>query len=480
MDFTSVNFLILFLPIFTLVFLVAGQKSKRIWVITIASILFLAWGQWFALAWLSGILLTGYLIAQKLNNNKSTRYWLWLGIGINLMLLVFFKMLTAYGIAWFGRFGFPAHWLTSIDNLAIPIGLSYVTFQTIAYLVDVWRGSIPAETNLLDFAAYLLFFPKLVSGPLMRYKSFKEQLSNLTPGIEDIASGLRRFLLGFIKRTLIANELRKVVNAAFGLNSPNLEPWVAWLVLLAYTLQIFFDFSGYTDMALGLAQMTGVKLPENFNYPYIAQSLSDFWRRWHISLSTWFREYVFYPLERRRLKWAGQQINIVVVFLLTGLWHGFQPHYILWGLLHGAAIALESAGLGRFLKIIWRPFRHVYTLAIILLGWVFFRSPNLRFAFGFLGRLIGNRMGITHLPFSQTTPLPFIEPTFLLSLAFGLLFSLPVSSICYNLRKTGPNQEHSVSIFPQLIEDLFLIALFVLGFAALLGSRFAPNIYAKF
>ncbi len=477
MDFASVNFLIVFLPGFALAFLTAGRKL-RTWIITLASLLFLAWGQLVALWWISAILLAAYFIAQKLNNqNKTTGYWLWLGIGLNLTLLAFFKIITAYGSAWFAPLGFSTTWLTAIDNLAIPIGLSYVTFQAIAYLVDVWRGSVPAETNLLNFAAYLLFFPKLVSGPLMRYKSFSDQLAQLTPSMEDAASGLRRFLLGFIKRTLLANELATVANAAFGLSTPNFGPQMAWIALLAYTFQIFFDFSGYTDMALGLAQMMGVKLPENFNYPYIAQSVSDFWRRWHISLSTWFREYVFYPLERRRFKWAGQQVNIIIVFLLTGLWHGFQPHYILWGFLHGAALALESAGFGRFLKTTWRPLRHIYTLAIVLLGWILFRSPNLRFALAFLGRLTGNTTGLTYLPFAQTTPLPFIEPTFLLSLAFSLLLSLPLSSVWKNLRKTSPT---STSIFPQLTEDVFLVALFILGFAALLGSRFAPNIYANF
>jgi alginate O-acetyltransferase complex protein AlgI len=184
--------------------------------------------------------------------------------------------------------------------------------------------------------------------------------------------------------------------------------------LAAYTLQIFFDFSGYTDMAIGLGQMIGLHLPENFNYPYLAQSISDFWRRWHITLTIWFREYVFYPLERRRFKWAGQQFNILIVFLLTGLWHGFKPTSIVWGLLHGIATALESTGFGRQLKKLWRPLRHLYTLLIIVIGWVFFRSDNLDFAFGFFQRLAGNTDGLVPLPFSQTTPLPFIEPSFIL------------------------------------------------------------------
>lgn len=196
--------------------------------------------------------------------------------------------------------------------------------------------------------------------------------------------------------------------------------------------------------------------------------------------ATWFREYVFYPLERHRLRWAGQQINILIVFLLTGLWHGFTATLVVWGLLHGSAIAAESAGLGRLLKNAWRPLRHAYTLAIVLLGWVFFRSASLKFALGFLGRLAGNGSGLKPLPFSLTTPLPLIEPSFLLVLAVALIFCLPVTALWTRLRSTG-EQRRPVSFFAfQFAEDIFLIALFVLGLAALVSNSFIPNIYARF
>jgi alginate O-acetyltransferase complex protein AlgI len=238
-----------------------------------------------------------------------------------------------------------------------------------------------------------------------------------------------------VKRILIANQLGVVANAVFNLPAPNVEPLFAWLALIAYSLQIYFDFSGYTDVALGLGKIIGITLPENFNYPYTAQSISDFWRRWHITLSTWFREYVFYPLERRRSRFTNQQVNLIIVFLLTGLWHGPTLTFLSWGLLHGLAIAFESAGGGRWLKNIWQPLRHLYAIVIILLGWVFFRSPNLEYAFGFVSRLVGNRSGISPLPFSQTTPFPFIEPSFLIIAIAGLLFSLPIASLWQNARR---------------------------------------------
>jgi alginate O-acetyltransferase complex protein AlgI len=483
MNLVSPLFLFLFLPLFLAIYLVSNQKL-RLPLVLAASILFLTAGQPIALLWLGGLLLTGYAFGYALpwvnQHDSGKKAWLWLGIGINLALLSFFKFTTAYGAMGLAWIHVPETWIQPITDLAIPVGLSYVTFQMISYMIDVWRGNIPAEKNFVKLATYLLFFPKIVSGPLARYKPFSEQLNQLSPSTEDVATGFRRLLGGFIKRTLIANQLGLVANAAFNLPTPNLEPRFAWLALFAYAFQIYFDFSGYTDMAIGLGMMVGIRLPENFNFPYIAQSISDFWRRWHITLTTWFREYVFYPLERRRFKWAGQQINILFVFLLTGLWHGFMPTFIVWGLLHGLAMALESAGLGRWLKNTWRPLRHFYTLVIVLIGWVFFRSSSLTFAFGFFSRLAGNTTGLTTLPFKQTSPLPIIEPSFILVMVVGILFCLPLASFWNTVRAGVEKRKPALFFVFQPLEDILLIALFVLGLAALISSTFAPNIYAKF
>jgi alginate O-acetyltransferase complex protein AlgI len=480
MDFTSLNFIFVFLPIFLVIYLLSGPKL-RVPILLAASLVFLAWGQLVALWWLASILLIVYLIGRGIASSRErgghADRWLWLGVGVIVAMLALFKTLVA---ARSGGLPAPAPVLSMTTDLAIPIGISYVTFQAISYLVDLWRGNTQAEKNIIRLATYLLFFPKLVSGPLMRFKAFNDQLEALAPTAEDTASGFRRIFAGCIKRILIANQLGVVANAIFNLPTPNVTPLFAWVGLLAFTLQIYFDFSGYTDIALGLGRMMGIKLPENFNYPYTAQSISEFWRRWHITLATWFREYVFFPLERRRFKWAGQQINILIVFLLTGLWHGFQATFIAWGLLHGAAIALESAGFGRRLKTAWRPIRHIYTLLIVLLGWVFFRSNSLDFALGFLGRLAGNVSGLKAMPFSKTTPLPFIEPSFVIIVVIALLLSVPLPSLWTRLRSAGETRR-PVSFFAfQLLEDSFLIALFVLGIAALVSSAFLPNLYAKF
>jgi alginate O-acetyltransferase complex protein AlgI len=226
--------------------------------------------------------------------------------------------------------------------------------------------------------------------------------------------------------------------------------------------------------------MIGIRLPENFNRPYAARSISDFWRRWHMTLTTWFREYVFYPLERRRLRWAGQQINIIIVFLLTGLWHGFKPTYILWGLLHGIVLAIESLGFGRWLSHIWRPLQHAYTLTVILIGWVLFRSDSLIFAGAFFRRLAGDVSELAPLPFSQTSPLPFVDLSVALAIIAGVIFIFPITFLRDPRgTNTEPHETRNPIVF-QALTDLLLISMFILGLAASVSQKFLPNIYATF
>ncbi len=273
MELSSTLFLFLFLPVFLLIYLVSNQQL-RLPIVLAASVIFLTWGGKSALLWLGSILISGYFIGLAITGAKEkgrhAPKWLWIGIGINLALLSFFKFSTAFGAAGFLKLYVPQNWAEPAAGLAVPIGLSYVTFQMISYLVDVWKGNSLVEKNFVALAAYLLFFPKLISGPITRYKPFALQLEQLNPSMDDIAAGFRRLLAGFVKRALIANQLALMANAVFNLSTANVEPKFAWLALTAYTLQIFFDFSGYTDMAIGLARMIGFRLPENFDFPYIA------------------------------------------------------------------------------------------------------------------------------------------------------------------------------------------------------------------
>jgi alginate O-acetyltransferase complex protein AlgI len=359
-----------------------------------------------------------------------------------------------------------------MESFTFPLGLSYISFQLISYLVDVHKGSVPPEKNLITFAFYILMFPKLLVGPIVRYRTLAEQLPAPQLDPLQIAEGIRRFLRGFAKKILIADVLANTVNAVFDLPVGTHPPFVGWLALIGFALQIYFDFSGYTDMAIGLAAMMGFRFIENFNDPYMSQSIGDFWRRWHISLSTWFRDYVFYPLERRRLPVIGQSLNILIVFLLTGLWHGVTISFIVWGLLHGFFIVLEGAFLNRWLQRAWQPIRHVYAIAAILLTWLVFRSPDLTYAFDFLKLLSGRVSGPIPLSFLETTPLPFIEPSFILAFVAGILLSLPLGSALQS------RIEKSFSL--TLASDLILLTLFVLSIGMMASSTFLPGIYESF
>lgn len=457
MDLTSPIFLFLFLPIFVLVYSLTVKRLKLLIGIT-GSILFYSWGNSQHIFLMIGLVLFAYLTARLMDRWRDTRLFLfilWGGIIVTLGLLIGYKLQT---------------------SLAYPLGLSYVTFQIIAYFVDVSKNAGNYETDILKFSFYLLLFPKIPVGPIVPYRQVRSQIEDLKSDPQHIADGFRRFIGGLAKKILIADTLATVVVPIFNLQSPVIPPALAWLVILSYSLQLYYDFSGYTDMAIGLGQMMGVRFMENFDFPYLSKSISDFWRRWHISLSTWFREVVFYPLERRRFKWFGQQINILIVFMLTGLWHGFTRNFFFWGLLHGIVLAFESTYWGRRIRNLWAPIQHMYALGVILLGWVIFRSPTLDFAYDYLRRLAGETSGIQTLPFELTRPLPFIEPSFLVALTVGILLCLPLSQW---LTKWFPgfNKERFAV---RLLADTGLVLALLASLASASSAAYQPGIYGSF
>jgi alginate O-acetyltransferase complex protein AlgI len=459
MDLNSPIFLFLFLPVFFLVYYFAPQRIRLVLGI-VGSLLFYAWGNLNYVPLMIGLTLFAYLLARGINRWRGKRpafVLLWVGILVNVALLVGFKLWT---------------------GVKYPLGLSYVTFQVIAYLVDAYGKASEYEPDILAFSFYLLLFPKIPVGPITRYRQLRGQIQNIQVAPEDVADGIRRFIRGFAKKALIADTLAKVVVPIFKLSSPVILPHIAWLVIISYALQLYFDFSGYTDMAIGVGRMLGFRFIENFNFPYLSKNIGDFWRRWHISLSTWFRDYVFYPLERRRLKWFGQQVNVLIVFALTGLWHGLTRNFLIWGLIHGLALIFESTSLGRKLRTAWAPIQHAYALGVILVGWVFFRSPTPDFALDFLRRLVGDMTGYKVLPFGLTSPLPIIEPTFLLALAAGILFSFPVGD-WFHKRVDGLASGRFV-LPRRILSDLCLILLLLTSIAATANATFQPGIYGTF
>ncbi len=362
MQFNSPYFLFIFLPVCLLLYFVANPRYRNP-IALAASLVFLAWGQLFYLPLMVFIIVLNFYLAQSLERTRehsepqdqARKILVW-GVALNVFLLMFFKVALTYGTGWLAFL--PGGMAEGIAHNSLPLGLSYITFQVIAYLVDVYNEVHDSEKSLLNFSLFVLLFPKMITGPIVRYRDLAEQLTNRQVSAAAAALGARRFIIGLAKKTLIADQLARVVNPAFGLAAPDFSTGIAWLVLVGYALQLYFDFSGYTDMAIGMGQMFGFRFVENFNYPYIARSISDFWRRWHISLSSWFRDYVFVPLEFARRRSGGvfrQQTHILIVFLLTGLWHGVTLNFVLWGLVHGLAIALEMSGFGRWLKKSGRP-----------------------------------------------------------------------------------------------------------------------------
>lgn len=485
MEFSNITFLFLFLPAFLVLYFIVGKRLRNL-VALGASLLFLAQGEPRYLLLMAGLIVANYFLARQIEKahekEDSSFGWTVIGVLFNVGVLLVFKVLTTYGANAIAVVGIslPEWWVVRLNKLPYPLGLSYISFQVISYLIDVHRKACTAEKNFLNFSLYVLLFPKIVVGPITRYRSVAGSMHDREVTSAEVARGLRRFMTGLAKKVLIADQLARIVTPVFSLTTPEVSTGVAWVVLVSYALQVYFDFSGYTDMAIGLGQTLGFRLPENFDYPYITKSIIEFWRRWHISLSSWFRDYVFFPLERRRLKFAGQQINALIVFGLVGLWHGPTGPLLTWGLIHGAAVAFETTGIGRKLRSAWAPLQHLYALSVILLGWVFFRSPTITFALLYLKRLVGLGGPVQPLPFSLTKPLPFIENSVWLALAIGLLFSLPVIPAMQKLFARIYHHRSSLQLPLQVLYDVLLIALLFASVVGMVGGASRPNIYGNF
>jgi alginate O-acetyltransferase complex protein AlgI len=487
MIFNSPLFLFVFLPVFIVLYWLAGKKLRNTWLL-VGSLFFYLWGEpLFFPVILTSILLNylfGRWIEDSQANERRRRNLLALSITLNLALLVFFKFVVTYWSPFLPvlekglGLTFPGSLRLYLAKfLSFPLGMSFFTFAVVSYCIDVYKNRVPAERSLFKLSLYVLMYPKVIAGPIVRYMDMGKQIGERLFSPQDLANGARRFIGGLAKKALIADQLGLLVGqGVFDQAAPNLSTGTAWLVLLCYSLQIIFDFSGYTDMAIGLGQMLGFRFVENFNYPYISKSISEFWRRWHISLSSWFRDYLFYPLERRRSCPLQQYANILFVFLMTGLWHGLTLNFAAWGLVHGLAIALERTRFGRWLGTTWAPIQHLYTLLVLAIGWVLFCSHSLGFALTFLKTLLGFTQGAISLPYSVMPP---VQTSTWLALMAGVLFSMPVASTLGRLLGRlfpSPNLQA-----PSLIvQDALSLGLLAVSVIVLASSTFQPYIYGNF
>ena len=374
MSFGSMVFLFGFLPAVLVCYflLPAGGRRGRRGVVLVVSLLLYAWGGAALLPVLLLSCLGNWLLALLVSPGRRGRKGVYLaGILANVAMLGYYKY-TGFLLGNLQALGLDV----TAPSIALPAGISFFTFQAIAYLTDVYRGTIPAEKNPARLTLFMAFFPQLLQGPILRYGEFAPALADRHESSAEAAAGATRFCFGLAKKVLLADALGQIADAAFS-SGDRLTMSLAWLGAVAYTLQLYFDFSGYTDMAIGLGRVFGFSLPENFNYPYAARSATEFWRRWHMTLSFWFRDYVYIPLGGNRCARARQIANLLAVWLLTGLWHGSAWNFVLWGLYYAALLMGEKFLWGKRLERFPAPVRHVYALAVIVVGWVFFRSGSL-------------------------------------------------------------------------------------------------------
>ncbi|MBQ9531302.1 MAG: MBOAT family protein [Eubacterium sp.] len=396
MVFSSATFLIIFLPVTMILYYLVGVLiTKNIAVknliLLIASLIFYAWGEPVYIILMLISIFFNYIIGRDISlakeneENKRSKTLFICAVTFNLCVLGFFKYADFVVENIGGLFGAELKML----NLPLPIGISFYTFQIMSYIIDLYNGKIKVQKNLFDFALYVSLFPQLIAGPIVKYKDIDDQLKNRKESLLKYSLGLNRFIIGLSKKLLLANTLGSVYSSVQEAGTNNLSFLAAWVGIICYTLQIYFDFSGYSDMAIGLGSMFGFKFNENFNYPYIASSVTDFWRRWHISLSSWFRDYVYIPLGGNRCKIPRHIFNLLVVWFLTGLWHGAAWNFIFWGLYYGVLLILEKYVLGKILEKIPRGARWFLTIICVMLGWVLFSAPTLSDALIYLKTMAG-------------------------------------------------------------------------------------------
>lgn len=385
MVFSSMVFLWIFFPAVFILSLVIRKTQYQNLLLLVTSLLFYAWGEPRNILLLLVSILLNWAFGLLIDRFRGRgRVFLALDVVVNLALLGYFKYTDFF-------INTVNHVIPGVNlpltNIALPIGISFFTFQAMSYVIDLYRGQIKVQKNLLYLALYVSFFPQLIAGPIVKYRDIELQIDHRTVNPERVASGFRRFVYGLGKKVLISNLVGQAADSLYGLEVSSLTGGMAWLCALTYTLQIYYDFSGYSDMAIGLGRMFGFDFLENFRYPYLSSSIREFWRRWHISLSTWFQEYLYIPLGGNRKGKGRTYLNLLIVFFATGMWHGASWNFIAWGMYHGFFSIIERLGLGEILKR-FRILPRIYTMVVVMIGWVFFRVEEFGQGFAVVARML--------------------------------------------------------------------------------------------
>lgn len=473
MIFSSLLFLFRFLPAVLVVYYIVPSGLRNL-VLLLFSLLFYAWGEpVYIILMIVSILVsyTGGIIVdsqKKRGNHGAAKTALILSSVISLSLLGFFKY-ADFAIR-------TVNGLTGMDfellHLALPIGISFYTFQTMSYTIDVYRGEAQVQKNLISFGAYVTMFPQLIAGPIVTYRTIDRQLRSRKETSEQFALGVHRFMIGLGKKVLLANNAGALWNTIQSMTYGELPVLTAWMGLASYTFQLYFDFSAYSDMAIGLGHMFGFRFLENFNYPYISKSITEFWRRWHISLGTWFRDYVYIPLGGNRAGTLRHIRNIFVVWLLTGFWHGADWNFVIWGIYYGVLLLIEKFFLGKYLKKLPSVFQHIYCMFFVMIGWNLFVFDDMGRGLSFMRALFG---GYGQGFFNQETLYLLYNNMILLIILLVGSTQLPKKAgerLCRMLAG------HDAAVI--VVRNVFYAAIFLLSVAWLVDASFNPFLYFRF
>ena len=470
MLFSSITFLFLFLPVTVLIYYLVPQKTRNL-VLLIASLFFYAWGEpVYVVLMILSILLNffcGKDIGEKRADPVRAKRSLVFAVVMNVLILGFFKY---YGLL-METLNVLFPYEIPYRELALPVGISFYTFQELSYLIDIYRGNAKPQQRLLPFALYISMFPQLIAGPIVRYVDIEAQLLNRVMSMRKFGQGVMYFIVGFAKKVVLADSIGALYEQITALPIGSFSVLTAWVGCLAFAFQIYFDFSGYSDMAIGLGKMFGFEFRKNFQFPYIAKNIGEFWRRWHISLGTWFREYVYIPLGGNKCPASRHLLNLLIVWALTGLWHGAQWNFLVWGLYYGVILILERYVWGRALGRLPAFVQHIYTFVLVLIGWVFFFSPSLGAAMDYLGVMFGagasawiDRQGFY-----------FLLTHWLLFLLCVIGSSLRGMNILRLL--TGSYESRRIR---QIAACVVYIGMFLVSLAFLVTESFHPFLYFRF
>ncbi|CEK38001.1 MBOAT family O-acyltransferase [Paraclostridium sordellii] len=468
MVFSSLVFLFVFLPGIIFLYYISKDNYKN-YLILAASLFFYAWGEPIYIVIMLISIVVNFIFGTKVckDNDKNNRnIWLFMSIMFNISMLGIFKY-TGFFIENINRV-----FKNNITNpgIALPLGISFFTFQAMSYVIDVYRDDAKVQKNLLHLALYISLFPQLVAGPIVRYQTVADQIENRKHTVQKFENGVSRFIIGLSKKVLLSNSLGMLADSVFNTQIYELTVLSAWLGIIAYSLQIFFDFSGYSDMAIGLGNMFGFEFLENFNYPYISKSASEFWRRWHISLGSWFKDYIYIPLGGSKKGKLRNYINLFIVWFLTGFWHGASWTFIAWGLYFGILIAIEKAFLGKILDKIYPPISHLYLVLVVMIGWIFFRSNSFTYAFNYIKLLFGldNNLLYNNLTIMYLNDYGYI-------LILSVIFSIPIIPILKN-KLHEFKETHAYYI----IKSIVFMSMFGATVIELVNSTYNPFLYFRF